>query len=152
MEQLRDPSLGNKPIAIQQHGDIIAANAPAKAAGVRKHIPPDEARRLLKAVHGKVVHVHVADGHRISYSPYRRMSARFHRVLQRFEAANPALLVEKASIDEAFIMLSNSHAEAGAQFENVAVPACCHTLKRSWAKGPGTAVYTSAQLGTLASA
>ena len=39
VEQQRDNSLIGKAIAIQQHGDIITANAAAKAAGVRKHCP-----------------------------------------------------------------------------------------------------------------
>lgn len=51
-------------MALQQHGDIIAANASAKAAGVTKHIAPDEARKLLRAVEGKVAHVHLEDGYR----------------------------------------------------------------------------------------
>lgn len=34
-----------KPVAIQQHQDIIAANAAAKAAGVTKHMQPSEVRQ-----------------------------------------------------------------------------------------------------------
>jgi nucleotidyltransferase/DNA polymerase involved in DNA repair len=115
VEQQRDPSLYGKAIAIQQHGDIIAANASAKAAGVRKHCPPDEARKLLHAVGGKVVHVHVEDGHRISYRPYRQASVRFHRLLASVVAeADSTLVVEKASIDEAFILQPCAQAQAGA--------------------------------------
>jgi len=47
VEQLRDPELAGLPLAIQQHQDIIAANAAAKKAGVRKHCAPDHARQLL---------------------------------------------------------------------------------------------------------
>ena len=57
---------------MQQHQDIIAANAAAKAAGVRKHCAPAEARRLLAPAGGRVVHVHLEPGGRVSYKPYRR--------------------------------------------------------------------------------
>jgi nucleotidyltransferase/DNA polymerase involved in DNA repair len=116
VEQQRNLSLYGKAIAIQQHGDIIAANASAKGAGVRKHCPPDEARKLLHAVGGKVVHVHVEDGHRISYRPYREASARFHRLLGSVAAEEDStLVVEKASIDEAFILQPCAQAHAGAR-------------------------------------
>lgn len=61
---MRNPELRGVPVALQQHGDIIAANAEAKSAGVTKHIAPETARKLLRAVHGKVVHVHLEDGYR----------------------------------------------------------------------------------------
>eukprot|EP00892_Ulva_mutabilis_P003919 jgi/Ulvmu1/189/UM001_0193.1 len=101
VEQMRHPELRGLPIALQQHGDIFAANAPAKAAGVTKHIQPDEARKLLRAVHGKVVHVHLEDGYRISYRPYREMSDRFFKLLRQLEEVE---VIERASIDEAFIL------------------------------------------------
>lgn len=58
-------------MAVQQHQDIIAANSAAMAAGVRKHCAPAEARRLLAAVGGRVAHVHLEAGGRVSYKPYR---------------------------------------------------------------------------------
>lgn len=110
MEQQRDPSLRNRAVAVQQHGDIIAMNAAAKAAGVRKHCPPDEARRLLREVGGKVAHVFVEEGYRISYRPYREMSALFHKLLRaQDEITAWQGVIEKASIDEAFILLPSQH-------------------------------------------
>ncbi|PSC72656.1 protease 2 isoform A [Micractinium conductrix] len=102
VEQLRDPSLKGKAVAVQQHQDIIAVNALAKAAGVVKHAPPAEARRLLAPLGGRVVHVFTADGGRVSYQPYREASARLLRLLR---ALPWAAVVEKASIDEAFVLL-----------------------------------------------
>lgn len=64
VEQLRHPELQGRPVALQQHSDIIAANAAAKNAGVTKHIAPDEARALLRPVNGRVAHVHLEDGYR----------------------------------------------------------------------------------------
>jgi nucleotidyltransferase/DNA polymerase involved in DNA repair len=42
VEELRDPSLKGKAVAVQQHQDIIAVNYPARAAGVKKHMLPAE--------------------------------------------------------------------------------------------------------------
>ena len=68
---LLNPAPQGKAVAVQQHQDIIAVNALAKAAGVVKHAPPAEARRLLAPLGGRVVHVFTADGGRVSYQPYR---------------------------------------------------------------------------------
>lgn len=88
---------------MQQHGDIIAANDAARAAGVKKHCAPDKARALLKSVNGVVAYVNVEDGGRISYKPYREASAQFFAMLRSLELAS---VVEKGSIDEAFILCS----------------------------------------------
>lgn len=56
---------------------IAATDAPLTAAA--QHVmlsqqavrPPPQARRLLAAVGGRVVHVHLAEGGRVSYQPYR---------------------------------------------------------------------------------
>lgn len=47
VEQLRNPALQGLPIAVQQHQDIIAANHAAKAAGVRKHMEPQQVGDVL---------------------------------------------------------------------------------------------------------
>lgn len=56
---------------------------------------------LLKRVGGHVTHVHVEEGYRISYKPYREMSERLMALLETFTLA---AVVEKASIDEAFVL------------------------------------------------
>ncbi|KAL4440655.1 hypothetical protein ABPG77_000364 [Micractinium sp. CCAP 211/92] len=130
-EQLRDPSLQGKPIAVQQHQDIIAANHAAKSAGVVKHMPPAEARRLLAAVGGRVVHVHLAEGGRVSYQPYRELSARLLRLLR----AQPwAAVVEKASIDEAFVLIKQANPGAATASTAAAEP-CCDDDALGWDAG-----------------
>ena len=99
-----------KAVAIQQHQDIIAANYAARAAGVTKHMAPGEARRLLRAVGGQVVHVHLAPGGRVSYQPYREASARMMRLLRTLPWV---AVLEKASIDEAFLLLHPAAGPAG---------------------------------------
>lgn len=112
VEQLRDPSLVGKAVAIQQHGDIIASNAAAKQAGVYKRCTPNKARELLKSVGGRVVHVYLAEGNRVSYQPYRNTSKAFVSVIETFKRSH-GITVEKASIDEVFILLPRS-SDAGA--------------------------------------
>jgi nucleotidyltransferase/DNA polymerase involved in DNA repair len=97
-------------VAIQQHQDIIAANYAARAAGITKHMAPAEARRLLRAVGGQVVHVHLAPGGRVSYQPYREASARMMRLLRTLPWV---AVLEKASIDEAFLLLHPAAGPAG---------------------------------------
>ena len=99
-------------MAIQQHGDIIAANAAAKQAGVFKRCTPNKARELLKSVGGQVVHVFLAEGNRVSYQPYRNTSKAFLRVIESFKSTH-GITVEKASIDEVFVLLPRN-SEAGA--------------------------------------
>lgn len=101
MEQLKKPHLQNRPVALAQHGEIIASNYAAQEAGVKKHMPPNKARAILKAVDGVVAYVHVEEGGRISYQPYREASATFFEMLNNLELAS---VVEKGSIDEAFIL------------------------------------------------
>ena len=42
MEEKKRGVAPGTPVAIQQHQDIIAANYPARAAGVKKHMRPAE--------------------------------------------------------------------------------------------------------------
>jgi nucleotidyltransferase/DNA polymerase involved in DNA repair len=44
VEELRCPQLAGRPVAIQQHQDVIAVNYPARQAGVKKHMQPAQVR------------------------------------------------------------------------------------------------------------
>jgi nucleotidyltransferase/DNA polymerase involved in DNA repair len=123
VEQQKHPHLQQRAVALQQHGDIIAANAEAKAAGVRKHMPPDQARALLKKVNGVLAYVHVEEGGRISYKPYREASAKFFAMLNNLE---PASVVEKGSIDEAFILCDTTGSKTGV------MPSFCISVPYRW--------------------
>ncbi|KAG1669570.1 hypothetical protein FOA52_006343 [Chlamydomonas sp. UWO 241] len=102
VEVLRQPNLAGRPIAIQQHQDVISVNYAARAAGVRKHMTPAQARTVLARVGGSLVHVFCEDGHRVSYRPYREMSQALMRLMKSFPAS---AVVQKASIDEAYISM-----------------------------------------------
>ncbi|KAG2487735.1 hypothetical protein HYH03_013733 [Edaphochlamys debaryana] len=107
VEALRhpDPAVRARsvPLAVQQHQDVIAVDYAARAAGVRKHMAPAEARRLLAAAGGRLVHVYCEDGTRPSYRPYREVSAALMRLLRGL--LPPGAVLEKASIDEAYMQL-----------------------------------------------
>ncbi|PNH03652.1 DNA polymerase IV [Tetrabaena socialis] len=75
----------------------------ARPAGGRPLVLHADARRLLAAVGGRVVHVYCEDGTRPSYKPYREASAALMRLLRSLLPAGAVL--EKASIDEAYILV-----------------------------------------------
>ena len=146
VERSRDPSLARVPaLAVFQHGDVISVDAGARAAGVTRDDAPSAAREKIRAVGGVLAHVHVVEGHRVSYRPYLAASAALMRLLASEDVARavaratrdatygvdaevtgsnparvaidddrdpsgrrfkvPALVVEKASIDEAYVQL-----------------------------------------------
>lgn len=49
------------PVAIQQHQDIIAANYPARAAGVKKHMRPAEVPSCMRRLNSIGCLLHAAD-------------------------------------------------------------------------------------------
>lgn len=49
VERLRNPALEGKPLAVQQHQDVIAVDYAARAAGVRKHMAPAQASYVWRA-------------------------------------------------------------------------------------------------------
>ncbi|KAK9798496.1 hypothetical protein WJX73_001735 [Symbiochloris irregularis] len=107
VEQRKNPQLGTKPFAVQQHQDIIAVNYAARQAGVKKHMSPAQAREVLKRVGGCLVHVHTVEGGRISYEPYRQAGREVLQLLQRNAWAS---VVEKGSIDEAYLLFTGGPA------------------------------------------
>lgn len=113
VERRRNPALAGCPaLAVQQHQDVIAADAGAKKAGVTKRMLPADARALLRRVGGTLVHVHTTVGQRVSYRPYLAASHELHGLLASAELAREVsddgfngVAVEKASIDEAYVQL-----------------------------------------------
>ncbi|GAA94107.1 uncharacterized protein L969DRAFT_46653 [Mixia osmundae IAM 14324] len=103
-----DPSL---PVAVQQWQGLIAINYPARKFGITRHETPIEAKK--KCPHLILVHVATymdsqpvsgyydnprPETHKVSLDPYRRES---QKILKIFGDLCP--LIEKASIDEAFL-------------------------------------------------
>ena len=82
VERRRDPRLAGCPaLAVQQHQDVIAADAAAKKAGVTKRMTPADARALLRRVGGTLVHVHTVAGQRVSYRPYLAASSELYDII-----------------------------------------------------------------------
>src|SRR3984957_1816419 len=86
VEQLLDPSLRGKPIAVGG-GGVLAASSEAKAFGVRGGMPGRQARELCP-------HLIFVSGH---FTDYQRLGDAAIKVLGDFTP-----LVGRISIDEAF--------------------------------------------------
>lgn len=95
VEQLLDPSLRGKPLIVggdpRHRGVVASASYPARAYGVRSAMPVAQALRLCPQV--------------IVVPPRRKVYARFFfRIMNILE--DITLMVEKLSIDEAFLDVS----------------------------------------------
>src|SRR5205823_146361 len=92
VEQLLDPSLRGKPIAVGG-GVVLAASYEAKAFGVRSGMPGRRARELCPQLT-------FVNGH---FKDYQRLGDAAIKVLGDFTP-----LVERISIDEAFADIAGS--------------------------------------------
>lgn len=94
VEEIRDPSLRDRPMGVQQKTCVVTANYRARAHGVRKMMLVPDAKKLcpgLVLVRGE------------DLTPYRQMSARIFDLVQRtFPTSN----VERLGMDENFIDLT----------------------------------------------
>uniref|UniRef100_A0A061RGN2 DNA polymerase iota n=1 Tax=Tetraselmis sp. GSL018 TaxID=582737 RepID=A0A061RGN2_9CHLO len=88
VEEVRDPSLRDRPLGITQKYIIVTSNYPARKHGVTKLMAISEAKRLcpdIALVSGE------------DLTPYRLASRRIQEVLQRFGT------VERLGMDECFV-------------------------------------------------
>eukprot|EP01043_Picozoa_sp_COSAG02_P004147 COSAG02_NODE_106_length_36326_cov_13.777266_34_plen_557_part_00 len=106
---LHDTSLrGGRAVAVQQHDDVIAANYPAKALGIKKHMAPPAAKRLLEAAGGRLVHV-PDEGRppRTSYRIYREASDSVEDALRAAIDGHSEVFERGHGMDEWFIDASH---------------------------------------------
>jgi DNA polymerase-4 len=87
VEQLLDPSLAGRPVAVGA-GVVLAASYEARAVGVRAGMPASRARQLCPALR-------VVGGH---FERYQELGDRVIDIMRDFTP-----LVERISIDEAFL-------------------------------------------------
>ena len=97
-------SVRGRPCVVVQYNDVICANAAAKAAGVRKHQRPQEARRRI-APDGRLLHAFWRKwpGPRVSYTPYQATSRAVFDSITGFLRAHSEgspFVLERTSIDE----------------------------------------------------
>lgn len=93
VEEIRDPTLRDKPVGIQQKNIVVTCNYVARTYGVKKLMFLTDALRLcpdLVLVKGE------------DLTPYRQMSNKIHSVLLTFSP-----LVEKLGLDENFLDVTN---------------------------------------------
>lgn len=89
VEEIRDPTLRDKPVGIQQKNIVVTCNYVARSYGIKKLMLLTDALRLcpdLVLVKGE------------DLTPYRQMSSKIHSVLLTFTP-----LVEKLGLDENFL-------------------------------------------------
>lgn len=91
VEEIRDPSLREKPLGIQQKNCLVTCNYKARAFGVKKLMSVGEARQLCP----ELVLVKGED-----LTPYRQMSS---RVFEHITRKYPQLNVERLGMDENFV-------------------------------------------------
>ena len=91
VEELRDPSLRDVPLGIQQKNCLVTCNYKARAKGVKKLMSVQEAQQLCP----ELVLVRGED-----LTPYRQMSS---RVFEHITREYPQLSVERLGMDENFV-------------------------------------------------
>ncbi|KAL6041902.1 N-acetyltransferase eso1 [Balamuthia mandrillaris] len=102
VERQQRRELMGKPVAVQQHDDLISVSYEARALGVKKHMSPSEALNVCP----DLVLVHVrrnAGTSKVTYEDYHNASA---ALLALVKELLPLAVVEKASIDDLYIDLS----------------------------------------------
>lgn len=93
VEEIRDPTLRNRPVGIQQKNIVVTCNYVARTYGIKKLMLLTDALRLcpdLILVKGE------------DLTPYRQMSNKIHSVLLTFTPN-----VEKLGLDENFLDVTN---------------------------------------------
>ncbi|CAJ1398512.1 unnamed protein product, partial [Effrenium voratum] len=106
-----DPSLKAEGLVLWQYNDVICISPEAKAAGVRKHMRPSEAQRLVQPIGGQLVHAFTRrwPGPRVWYGPYQSVSREIFAKLQEILAReNVSFVLERISVDEAFLDVTGS--------------------------------------------
>ncbi|XP_063774862.1 DNA polymerase eta [Pseudophryne corroboree] len=104
VEQRLKPELKNKPVVVAQYktwkgGGIIAVSYEARAFGVTRNMFANDAKKLCSDL--QIARVNEAHG-KADLSKYRAASVEVMEVMSRFA------VVERASIDEAYIDLTDS--------------------------------------------
>eukprot|EP00962_Isochrysis_galbana_P055076 scaffold26758_cov107-Isochrysis_galbana.AAC.1 len=124
-----DPSLrespGCAPVALYQYNDVVCCSSGARALGVRKHMTPQQALLLLTPAGGRLLHAYWRDwpGPRTWYGPYQAASRELFGALRAAVDATPAAgaLIERASIDEAYIEITEAAAAAAGEQDALAL-------------------------------
>jgi nucleotidyltransferase/DNA polymerase involved in DNA repair len=119
VERSLEPSLVGKPMAVQQHRDIISVSHNARSLGVKKHMAPEVIRKDFPSV--RIVHTLILDGGKVSYKHYRRASA---RILHTLKKSKHVVSRGRFGLDEFFADVTVAAAKlAAANRSNTSRPA-----------------------------
>lgn len=112
VEEKLDPTLAGQPVAVVQHGGgLIAVNYAARAAGVTRHMRAKQAQQLCPAI--RLASVPNVRG-KADTGRYREAGQQVATVLQTFTE-----LLERASVDEAYLDVTQSVRRRRAEMEKV---------------------------------
>ena len=113
-----DASLLTAPCVVWQYNDVFCASQAAKKLGVRKHMTPDAARKLVEPHGGRLIHAYWRQwpGPRIWYGPYNEASRELHAALRDAVAdvVGAGAPIERASVDEVYVDVSGAAADLAA--------------------------------------
>ncbi|CAD6197574.1 unnamed protein product [Caenorhabditis auriculariae] len=135
VEQRDQPNLWGKPVIVVQHtrqgvqGGILAVSYEARSFGVKRGMPVVDAKKLCAEL--SVCHVPIGEhADKADIQKYRDASAEVFEVLNNYDAT---IIVEKASVDEAFLDLTayvNNLVESSA-YKDGSINEICEELKSS---------------------
>ncbi|XP_064411489.1 DNA polymerase eta [Latimeria chalumnae] len=129
VEQRLDPALKNKPCAVVQYktwkgGGIIAVSYEARAFGVKRNMWGDDAKKLCP----DLLLARVPEAHgKADLTRYREASVEVIEVMSRFA------IIERASIDEAYMDLTSSVRERLARMQGQPIGA--EALSKTFVEG-----------------
>lgn len=107
VEQVLNPALRGRPVAVHQHQDVIAVSYEARALGVKKHMTPDQAKAISNGA-AVLVPLRTENSSKVCYRAYREASERILNVATGYLKDFSGIRIEKASIDEFFVDVSEA--------------------------------------------
>ena len=94
----------DQPLALKQHGLLLAVNYAARKFGIPSRCNATVAKEKCPSI--TIVEIELLEGVKPSLTRYREASARVMLIIQRMLGAKNIALIERASIDEAYLDLS----------------------------------------------
>lgn len=97
-----------RPVAVWQYRDVFCVNHLARRLGIEKHSDPRKVESSLVDAGGFLIHAfyRTFPGPRVWYGPYHRASRDVFHLIRSI--LNPRDILEKVSIDEAYVDLTLS--------------------------------------------
>lgn len=111
VHEREDPTLRDQPAALWQYNHVVCASHDARALGVTKRMGPEAADKLLRPAGGRLLHAYSRQwpGPRVCYARYNAASRELFAALRAaMDEYAPGSVLERASIDEAYVELTDA--------------------------------------------